>query len=104
MTDLMKLARDRPCSIRLPGCTGGGADTVGAHYRSISLGAGMGIKTHSIFVAHACHHCHSVVDGRDKIEGYSRDTIRQYHAEGVLRTIKWLIDAGYVRVGRKEAA
>lgn len=83
-----KLARDMPCLIRLPGCTGGGADTVAAHYRSISLGAGIGIKPQSWLVAHACFHCHQIVDGREKMQhGQSRDQIRLAHAEGILRTL-----------------
>lgn len=87
-----KLARGMPCQIRLPGCDGGGETTVAAHYRSISLGAGIGIKPQSWLVAHACFHCHNIVDGRDKIQhGPSRDQIRLAHAEGVMRTLLALV-------------
>ncbi len=92
-----KLARGMPCQVRLPGCDGGGETTVAAHYRSVSLGAGIGIKPQSFLVAHACHHCHNVVDGREKMRpGASRDQIRLAHCEAVLRTLLALVQRGEI--------
>lgn len=71
--------------------------TEAAHYRMTSLGAGMGIKPHDLFCAHSCSACHDVIDGRVSIPGYSRDVVRQYHAEAVLRTIDKLIRTGKIK-------
>lgn len=97
MSKITEAARGMPCLVRLPICNGNPETTVAAHYRSISLGAGVGIKPHDLFSAHACSACHDVIDGRRTLDGYSRDTIRQYHAEGVLRTIDKLLKLGKVK-------
>jgi hypothetical protein len=89
-----KLARGKPCQIRLPGCDGGGDTSVLAHYRSISLGAGIGKKPHSLIGAWSCFQCHELADGRDNRPGLSRGMVRLAHAEGVLRTIAALIKNG----------
>ncbi len=81
-----KLARGRPCMIRLPGCTGGGETTVFAHYR-IAGYCGIGLKPSDKLGAWACARCHDAVDGRRVIRGYSHDALRLAHAEGCLRTI-----------------
>lgn len=83
MSRLRALARDQDCTIRLPGCDGGGATTVSAHYR---LATGGGMKPDDQQAADACHSCHDIVDGRKKLEGWTRDAIRLAHAEGVFRT------------------
>lgn len=98
MSKLTEAARGQPCLVWLPVCNGNPETVVAAHYRSLNLGAGVGIKPHDIFSAHACSACHDVLDGRTSIEGYSRDTVRQYHALGVLRTIDKLIRTGKVKV------
>ena len=94
---LMKLARNQPCQIRLPGCTGGGGDTVAAHFRDLSLGAGTGIRPHSIFCAHSCAHCHDLVDRRIKDDLLGYGELRLAHAIGVLRTIHKLLQMGVVK-------
>ena len=43
MTKLREEARGRDCTVRLPGCNGGGESTVLAHYRLAGT-CGMGIK------------------------------------------------------------
>lgn len=93
-----KLARGEPCTIRLPGCDGGGETTVLAHYRSLALGSGVAIRPHSLFGAYACFHCHNVVDARVFLHAHSRDLVRLAHAEGVLKTISRLIDSGKLKV------
>lgn len=84
--DLSRLARDKPCMIRLPGCTGGGEDTVLCHYRLAGY-SGMGMKPPDTMAAWGCAKCHDLVDGRIKTE-HSRDIVRLAHAEGCLRTVE----------------
>lgn len=83
--NLRKLARDKPCQVRLPGCNGGGETTVLAHYR-LGNYCGAGLKPSDWFGAWACSACHDLVDFRVRMPDASRAEIRLAHAEGVLRT------------------
>jgi hypothetical protein len=87
MSKLTLLARGKPCTVRLPGCDGGGETTVGAHYRSLRYGAGTAIKPNDYILAWCCASCHDAVDGRRAIPAMTRAEIRAAHAEGVLETI-----------------
>lgn len=85
MTKLRKEAKGRPCQVRIPGiCTGGGDDTVLAHYR-LSGYSGTGIKPPDLMGAWACYACHNAVDGRNP-QGRDYESLRLCHAEGVFRT------------------
>ena len=85
MIDLRKLARDKPCMIRLPGCNCDSRTTVLAHYRLAGY-AGMGTKPDDFaFGAWSCSNCHDLVDGRITSD-HARDVLRLAHAEGCLRT------------------
>lgn len=96
MTDLRKLAKDRPCQIRLPGiCNGNPATTVLAHYRLIGI-SGMGFKANDLCGAWACHNCHDAVDGR-RYRDLDRNYARLCHLEGVIRTQSELIEEGKVQ-------
>ncbi len=88
MSALTRAARGQPCLVRIPGvCCGNPETVVAAHYRSVSLGAGTGIKPHDMLSAHACDQCHAAIDGRVKTN-FTRTELRLMHAEGVFRT--WL--------------
>lgn len=100
MSALTKAARDQNCKVRLPICNANPQTTVAAHYRSVSLGAGMGIKPNDLLCADACSACHDAIDGRTHIPGYTKDEIRHAHAEGVLRTITARFEAGHIRMGK----
>lgn len=80
-------ARGKPCMVRLPGCSGGGDDTVLAHYRLAGY-CGVGIKPPDEMGAWSCHICHDLVDGRKPCMelGFTREEIRLAHAEAVMRT------------------
>jgi hypothetical protein len=46
------------------------------------------MKPVDLVAAWCCHSCHDVIDGRKPAPtGYSRESIRLAHAEGVMRTI-----------------
>ena len=83
--DYRKLARGKPCMVRLPGCSHDRSTTVLAHYR-LSPYCGTGIKPDDlVFGAWCCSTCHDLIDGRVKYEG-DREVLRLAHAEGVFRT------------------
>lgn len=89
---LTKAARGRDCQVRIPGvCNGNPETTVLAHYRMAGT-CGVGIKPHDMQGAWACSACHDACDGRSSI--VDRETARQYHAEGVMRTQAILISEG----------
>ncbi len=86
MIDLRKLARGKPCQVRVPlHCNGNRETTVLAHYR-LSGYSGMGLKNDNwSFGAWACSSCHDVIDGRVKTD-HEQMALRLMHAEGVMRT------------------
>lgn len=98
MTDLRKLARDRECMIRLPGCDGGGETTVLAHFRMIGV-SGIGMKSPDLIASWACHRCHDLADGRAHMANLTRDEVRLAHAEGCFRTIAKLVKEGVITSG-----
>lgn len=96
MTDLRKLARDKPCMVRIEGCDGGGATTVLAHYRMAGT-CGVGMKPDHMQAAWACCRCHDAIDGRSRRLGMTKESLRLAHAEGVLRTQAELRRMGAIR-------
>ena len=84
--NLRKAARNKPCTIRLPGvCDGGGESTVLAHYR-LAGHCGIGQKPIDLLAAFGCGPCHDVADGRRKSD-LEWGFVRLCHAEGVMRTL-----------------
>ncbi len=62
--NLRKLARGRPCLVRIPNiCDGGGETTVLAHIRRGGVG-GMGLKPPDLCAVWACAPCHDAIDQR----------------------------------------
>lgn len=94
---LRRLAKGKPCLIRIPGvCSGDPATTVLAHYRLAGY-SGTGLKPDDLLGAHACNRCHDVVDGREpRPSEFTREEIRLMHAEGVFRTLMVLKKQGHV--------
>lgn len=81
--NLRKLARGKPCMVRLPCCNGNPETTVLAHYRLAGT-CGAGMKPDDEQAAWACSACHDECDRRTrKLEA---DFVRLAHAEGVFRT------------------
>lgn len=85
-TNLRRLARGRPCLVRLQGCNGGGDTTVLAHYRLAGY-SGTGLKPPDVMGAWCCSQCHDLVDSRVVIANLTRADVRLAHAEGVMRTM-----------------
>jgi hypothetical protein len=83
--DLKKLAKGKPCQIRIYGCCNrDDSTTVLAHIRMMGI-TGTGQKAHDFLGAWACSSCHDLVDGRVKSD-FDREYIRSCFYEGVLRT------------------
>lgn len=93
--NLRKYAKGRECMVRLPGCTCNPDETVLAHLRTASTG--MGQKEDDIFAAWACSACHDAVDGRRRIEGWSREEIQAAFWNAIYRTQKQLIKEKILR-------
>lgn len=97
MSKLTEAARNMPCLVRVPGiCNFNPETVVAAHYRSVSMGAGVGIKPSDILSAHSCSSCHDAIDGRITTD-FTRDELRLMHAEGTLRTIDKLQKLGKIK-------
>ena len=96
MADLRKLARDRPCMVRLPGiCNRNPETTVLAHYRLSGM-SGIGMKSPDVIGSWCCSDCHDAVDRRSNTQ-LDRDFVRLAHAEGVMRTINQLVEEGHIK-------
>lgn len=100
MSALTKLARGQRCTVRGPICNSNPETVVAAHFRSNRIGAGMGIKPPDLFIAFACSDCHDWIDGRHDVDGFNGTDRRHMHMMGVLETQKWLLDQGYVQIGK----
>src|SRR3990167_5912244 len=82
MSKLTKAARDRDCQVRFLGCS-----------------CGMGMKPNDFQAAWACGYCHDIADGRLRAPvQLTRDEVRLYLAEGVMRTQDILIREGKVKL------
>ena len=85
-------ARDKPCTLRLPGCDGGGETTVLAHLRYFGWG-GMGQKPHDFLAVYACDNCHKIQEAKDPEGPCGFDdllralgeTLDIHHAEGRIK-------------------
>jgi hypothetical protein len=75
-------ARGKPCTLRLPGCDGGGETSVLAHIRRAQT-AGVGTKPPDLCAVIACHSCHDVLDGRKPCPSWSPEDV----LDGLLRTL-----------------
>lgn len=63
---LRNAARDRACTLRIPGvCNGDTATVVACHLRLFSFGA-MSAKPSDLLMVDGCSSCHAVLDSRDK--------------------------------------
>ena len=95
MTDLRKLAKGKPCLVRIPGvCNHTPETTVLAHYSLAGI-SGRGLKSPDLLGAWCCSACHDEVDRRT--QEHDLETVRWSHAEGVLRTQYELIKLGVIK-------
>ncbi|AJK16725.1 MULTISPECIES: DUF1364 domain-containing protein [Yersinia pseudotuberculosis complex] len=84
MANLREEARGRECQIRIPGICNSDIETVVlTHYRLAGT-CGTGIKPSDAQAAWGCSACHNECDRRTRF--IDRETVRLYHAEGVMRT------------------
>lgn len=102
MTDLTQLARGKPCMIRLPGiCNRDSTTTVFCHVRITGL-SGAGLKAPDLFGSFGCSACHAVVDGQVPSD-LTYEARRLALLEGMVWTLAWFIENGYVVVkGERE--
>jgi hypothetical protein len=101
MSNLRDAARGQMCQIRIPGlCSHNPEETVLAHFRMAGV-CGMGMKPIDLIGAHACHMCHSAVDGRITT-AFTHEQLRLMHLEGMVRTLDALVKQGKLSNGRGE--
>ena len=98
MTDLRKLAKDKPCLVRIPGvCNHNPETTVLAHYSLAGI-SGRGLKSPDLLGSWCCSDCHDVIDTRNiDVQGFTKNELRLMHAEGVFRTQYELIKLGVIK-------
>jgi len=98
LTKIQAAAKDRECTIRLPGICNFRTDTtVLCHSNQHTDGKGMGLKAPDTCAAFGCSACHDVVDGRaPRPVGMSRDLMLAYFQAGIEQTQRILRRMGLV--------
>ena len=95
---LSQEAKGRQCQIAILGvCNGNPETTVLAHLNNKRLfRCGMGMKVPDWAGAWACSDCHDCVDFRTKHPSLTNAEIKLAHMEGVVRTMRILIEEGKI--------
>lgn len=98
MSKITEFARDRECTIRIPGiCNHRRETSVWCHLGGSASGRGYGLKAPDLLGAIGCSDCHDAVDNRRPLPiGFTRDDIRLMHYEGHARSVVLLIEAGVI--------
>lgn len=92
---LLDLCRGQPCYLRMPGCTGGGEDTVPCHANWHEFGKGMGIKASDVYVVPGCAHCHRELD---QGKAFTREQRHEIWMSAFIHWILTIFEQGMVVV------
>lgn len=95
-------AKGQVCNIRIPGvCNHDKDTTVLAHLNGSGTGTKYGNEYEVLDVlgSFACFDCHDAVDGRRRTM-YSPDVLEFMHMQGMVRTIIWWAENGYIEVSK----
>jgi predicted GNAT superfamily acetyltransferase len=90
--DLLRLAKDSPCSL-----CGSYGTTVSAHSNYIEHGKSMGRKADDSYIAFLCYKCHSDIDQG----GSSYDDKKQKWYLAMSKTYHYLLTNGYLLVDKR---
>lgn len=94
--NLLALAHNQECQIRLPGiCSNNPATVVSAHSNQLVHGKGGGLKAHDCYIAWACYQCHTELDQGNKFLYHQKV---EFWQKGFERTLlqMWLL--GLIKV------
>lgn len=89
-------ARDQPCTLRLPGCDGGGETSVLAHMPG--CGRGMGTKTSDVNAVFSCANCHDIIDHRHMVAIPDAREIDQALIRAHAETLQYWVDSGLLSI------
>ena len=96
---LRQSAKGQDCNIQIPtACNRNPETTVLCHLG----GAGVGLKMPDILAAFGCSSCHDLVDGRTKTILHSNLQIKLMFFMGIIRTIQYWWDAGYIQIAKPD--
>lgn len=91
-----RLLQGMPCMLGIPGCTGGGEDTVPCHDPAHGS-----LKSDDFEVAAGCRSCHDYIDGRCRAGADEPMADRRLRWRlGQQRTMRYLLMHGYLRISR----
>lgn len=95
---ITKSARDKDCTLRLPGaCNHNPETTVWAHSNHIEDGKGGSTKADDIFGCYACSSCHDELDGRTHVTGLTKEEIDWYFHRAMKESWRILILTGVLK-------
>ena len=87
MTPARKAAEGEDCTVQFPGCPNARETSVLCHLRQYG-GGGMGIKPHDSEAVFADHYCHDRLDGRALVWFAEGESIHEYIARALIRTLR----------------
>lgn len=87
MTPARKAARGEDCTVRLDGCKNDTETVVLCHLRMFS-GGGTALKPHDSEGVFACSYCHDRIDGRAPLWLPEGESIHEYIARALIRTLR----------------
>lgn len=96
MSAITEFARDKACTIQIPGhCNGNPETSVWCHENSLAAGKGMGLKAHDHNGAIGCSTCHMIYDRQCNLpKGLTRAMVDRCFARGKALSQAKLIAAG----------
>lgn len=102
VSKITESARGELCTIRIQNaCLFHPETVVWAHGNGSAAGKGIGMKSHDILGAYACHVCHDIYDRRRPAPiGMTRSEIELAFWEGHARSILKLIEKGLIVLHR----
>jgi Zn-finger protein len=93
---ILDSARDRDCTINLPGCTNNKETTVFCHLNSYEFGKGKGIKADDGMGFYGCQNCHDIYDSRVNHD-FERDWLESQAEHAALKTIRIMLKEGILK-------
>ena len=103
-SDLLKLARRKPCLLQSPICQGGTSTTVACHGAGVANGKGMGYKVSDFLTCWGCHSCNHYTDAYKDATGAEKTAVFMAgHSRQVLAWRRIICDMSYTPKERKAA-
>jgi hypothetical protein len=97
MSKIRKSARDKDCTIRIPGICNFNSESV-VHCHINTNYKGIGLKSPDLFGFRGCSSCHDVIDGRNQRSDFNKMELQIMAYQAMVETQYQLIQEGLINV------